>query len=106
MSLSWEATGKTFASSAALAAEAVPAIRIVSSLALEKYILDQYQGRLSDVALRSINSSSIDNVLVLSFTVSIGPGYGPQILVKWSSDQLSRVHNNAVLHCVHYSRIF
>ncbi|KAF2629041.1 multidrug resistance protein-like protein 1 [Macroventuria anomochaeta] len=48
-----EETGKRFASSAALAAEAVSAIRTVSSLALEKYILEQYQERLDGVALRS-----------------------------------------------------
>jgi ATP-binding cassette subfamily B (MDR/TAP) protein 1 len=48
-----EETGKRFASSAALAAEAVSAIRTVSSLALEKYILEQYQERLNGVALRS-----------------------------------------------------
>ena len=51
-----EETGKRFASSAALAAEAVSAIRTVSSLALEKYILDQYQERLDGVALRSIKA--------------------------------------------------
>lgn len=48
-----EETGNRFASSAALAAEAVSAIRTVSSLALEKYILNQYQERLNGVALRS-----------------------------------------------------
>ncbi|KAF2996864.1 hypothetical protein E8E13_004472 [Curvularia kusanoi] len=48
-----EETGKRFASSAALAAEAVSAIRTVSSLALERYILDRYQERLDGVALRS-----------------------------------------------------
>lgn len=48
-----EETGKRFASSAALAAEAVSAIRTVSSLALEKYILNQYEERLSGVALKS-----------------------------------------------------
>lgn len=36
-----------------MAAEAVSAIRTVSSLALEKYILEQYQERLNGVALRS-----------------------------------------------------
>jgi ATP-binding cassette subfamily B (MDR/TAP) protein 1 len=48
-----EDTGKRFSSSAALAAEAVSAIRTVSSLALEKYIIDQYEERLNGVALRS-----------------------------------------------------
>ncbi|KAF3048321.1 hypothetical protein E8E12_011686 [Didymella heteroderae] len=48
-----EDTGKRFSSSAALAAEAVSAIRTVSSLALEKYVLGQYQERLNGVALRS-----------------------------------------------------
>ena len=46
-------TGKRFSSSAALAAEAVSAMRTVSSLALEKYILKQYQERLDGVAQRS-----------------------------------------------------
>lgn len=48
-----EDTGKRFSSSAALAAEAVSAIRTVSSLALEQYILEQYQERLNGVVLRS-----------------------------------------------------
>ncbi|KAH6629576.1 P-loop containing nucleoside triphosphate hydrolase protein [Boeremia exigua] len=51
-----EDTGRRFASSAALAAEAVSAIRTVSSLALENYILAQYQERLNGVALRSIKA--------------------------------------------------
>jgi ATP-binding cassette subfamily B (MDR/TAP) protein 1 len=48
-----EETGKRFASSAALASEAVSAIRTVSSLALEKYILGKYEDRLQGVARRS-----------------------------------------------------
>lgn len=45
-----EATGHRFASSAALASEAVSAIRTVSSLALEKHILSRYEDRLRHVA--------------------------------------------------------
>ncbi|OAL47500.1 multidrug resistance protein-like protein 1 [Pyrenochaeta sp. DS3sAY3a] len=45
-----EATGHRFASSAALASEAVSAIRTVSSLALEKHILGKYEERLRHVA--------------------------------------------------------
>jgi ATP-binding cassette subfamily B (MDR/TAP) protein 1 len=48
-----EATSKRFASSAALASEAVSAIRTVSSLALENYILGKYEARLEGVARRS-----------------------------------------------------
>ncbi|KAH4923122.1 hypothetical protein HBH74_121000 [Parastagonospora nodorum] len=51
-----EDTGKRFASSAALASEAVSAIRTVSSLALERHILDKYQGRLQGVARKSIKA--------------------------------------------------
>ncbi|KAF2650811.1 multidrug resistance protein 1, 2, 3 [Lophiostoma macrostomum CBS 122681] len=47
------ATSKRFSSSAALASEAVSAIRTVSSLALERHILAQYQERLLGVASRS-----------------------------------------------------
>jgi ATP-binding cassette subfamily B (MDR/TAP) protein 1 len=45
-----ELTGKRFASSAALASEAVSAIRTISSLALEKNVLTRYEDRLSRVA--------------------------------------------------------
>jgi ATP-binding cassette subfamily B (MDR/TAP) protein 1 len=48
-----ESTGKRFASSAALASEAVSAIRTVSSLALERHIIDKYQERLQGMARRS-----------------------------------------------------
>lgn len=51
-----EETGKRFASSAALASEAVSAIRTVSSLALERYILEKYTTRLQGVASRSITA--------------------------------------------------
>jgi ATP-binding cassette subfamily B (MDR/TAP) protein 1 len=51
-----EDTGKRFSSSAALASEAVGAIRTVSSLALERYILAKYQDRLQGVALKSIKA--------------------------------------------------
>lgn len=51
-----EDTGKRFASSAALASEAVSAIRTVSSLALERHILNKYQDRLQGVALKSIRA--------------------------------------------------
>jgi ATP-binding cassette subfamily B (MDR/TAP) protein 1 len=51
-----EQTSKKFSNSAALASEAVSAIRTVSSLALERRILRQYQGRLQGVAKRSIKA--------------------------------------------------
>ena len=51
-----EDTGKRFASSAALASEAVSAIRTVSSLVLERNIIDKYQERLQGVAKRSIKA--------------------------------------------------
>lgn len=51
-----EDTGKRFASSAALASEAVSAIRTVSSLALERHIIDKYQRRLQGVARKSIKA--------------------------------------------------
>lgn len=51
-----EETGKRFGSSAALAAEAVSAIRTVSSLALERHILARYENRLQGVARRSMKA--------------------------------------------------
>jgi ATP-binding cassette subfamily B (MDR/TAP) protein 1 len=51
-----EDTGKRFSSSAALASEAVSAIRTVSSLALERHILEKYRNRLQGVALKSIKA--------------------------------------------------
>ncbi|KAI6848552.1 multidrug resistance protein [Hortaea werneckii] len=46
-------TAKRFASSAAVAAEAVGAVRTVASLCLEETVLDQYRERLSIVAAKS-----------------------------------------------------
>jgi ATP-binding cassette subfamily B (MDR/TAP) protein 1 len=51
-----ELTGKRFASSTALATEAVSAIRTVSSLALEKNVLARYDERLSKVAQEGIKA--------------------------------------------------
>ncbi|KAI8941697.1 hypothetical protein NX059_002907 [Plenodomus lindquistii] len=51
-----ELTGKRFANSAALASEAVSAIRTVSSLALERHILNLYQDRLRVVTRSSIKA--------------------------------------------------
>ena len=52
------ATSGRFASSAAVAAEAVSAIRTVSSLTLEGTVLQKYTERLSEVATKSINALS------------------------------------------------
>ena len=65
-----EATSSRFASSASLAAEAVAAIRTVSSLALEKHILHQYQRRLQNVATTSI-TALFTNMMWYSLTQSI-----------------------------------
>ncbi|CAO2653774.1 Nn.00g031850.m01.CDS01 [Neocucurbitaria sp. VM-36] len=51
-----EDTGKRFANSAALASEAVSAIRTVASLALERHILGRYEERLRGVAQKSIKA--------------------------------------------------
>lgn len=51
-----ELNGKRFANSAALALEAVSAIRTVSSLALERHILSTYEDRLQGVAKNSIKA--------------------------------------------------
>ncbi|KAH9870996.1 hypothetical protein J1614_006570 [Plenodomus biglobosus] len=48
--------GKRFASSAALASEAVSAIRTVSSLALERHILSMYETRLQGIARNGFKS--------------------------------------------------
>ncbi|USW57061.1 Putative Type 1 protein exporter [Septoria linicola] len=52
------ATSGRFASSAAVAAEAISAIRTVSSLTLEWTVLQKYTERLSDVAAKSIKALS------------------------------------------------
>lgn len=49
-------TGKRFSRSSALASEAVSAIRTVSSLALERHLLNEYQDRLHGVAKRSMKA--------------------------------------------------
>ncbi|KAK3372106.1 P-loop containing nucleoside triphosphate hydrolase protein [Podospora didyma] len=49
-------TSSRFANSTAVASEAVMAIRTVSSLALERQIIDRYEGRLRDIAKKSIKS--------------------------------------------------
>lgn len=51
-----EQTDKRFSSSVAVASEAVAAIRTVSSLALERYIIEKYQERLTGVERRSLKS--------------------------------------------------
>lgn len=51
-----ESTIKKFAGSAALASEATNSIRTVSSLALERTILREYQGRLANVERESVRS--------------------------------------------------
>jgi ATP-binding cassette subfamily B (MDR/TAP) protein 1 len=49
-------TSKRFSDSAALAAEAVSAIRTVASLALERHMLERYHDRLHDVASKSMKA--------------------------------------------------
>lgn len=51
-----DATAERFASSAALATEAVSAIRTVASLTLEKHILERYHDKLRGVARRSMKA--------------------------------------------------
>lgn len=51
-----ELNGKRFANSAALASEAVSAIRTISSLALERHVLSRYQADLQSVAQNGIKS--------------------------------------------------
>jgi ATP-binding cassette subfamily B (MDR/TAP) protein 1 len=65
-----EDTTKRFASSAAIAAEAVAAIRTVASLVLEKTIYDEYEKRLSAVATRSAKALSV-TMFFYSLTQSI-----------------------------------
>ncbi|KXT10142.1 hypothetical protein AC579_504 [Pseudocercospora musae] len=50
------ATSERFANSAAVAAEAISAIRTVNSLTLERSVLSRYAERLSDVAAKSARS--------------------------------------------------
>ena len=65
-----EDTTKRFASSAAIAAEAVAAIRTVASLVLERTIIDEYEKRLSAVATRSAKALSV-TMFFYSLTQSI-----------------------------------
>ncbi|KAM0541190.1 hypothetical protein ACHAPJ_013354 [Fusarium lateritium] len=51
-----EETGKRFANSSALAGEAVSAIRTVSSLALERQVLERYRHRINGIVQTSIPS--------------------------------------------------
>lgn len=51
-----EDTSKRFSGSAALASEAVSAIRTVSSLAIERHILQKYQDSLAHVAQTSVKT--------------------------------------------------
>lgn len=83
-----EQTGKTFASSAALASEAVSAIRTVSSLALERHIIARYKERLQGVARHSMKSL-FWTMFWYSFTQSIsflamalGFWYGGQLISR------------------------
>ncbi|KAF9729172.1 hypothetical protein PMIN06_000077 [Paraphaeosphaeria minitans] len=83
-----EQTGKRFASSAALASEAVSAIRTVSSLALERHIITRYEERLQGVARHSMKSL-FWTMFWYSFTQSIsflamalGFWYGGQLISR------------------------
>ncbi|KAF2635489.1 P-loop containing nucleoside triphosphate hydrolase protein [Massarina eburnea CBS 473.64] len=83
-----ESTGKRFSSSAALVSESVAAIRTVSSLALERHIIDQYQDRLRGVARRS-TKALIWTMFWYSLTQSIsflamalGFWYGGQLMSR------------------------
>ncbi|EMD59972.1 hypothetical protein COCSADRAFT_346383 [Bipolaris sorokiniana ND90Pr] len=51
-----EDTSKRFSKSAALASEAVSAIRTVSSLAIEQHIIDTYRSRLQGIAKKSMET--------------------------------------------------
>lgn len=63
-------TVERFASSAALAAEAVAAIRTVASLTLERTVAAQYSERLSTVASKSARSL-FSTMLLYSFTQAV-----------------------------------
>lgn len=63
-------TAKRFASSAALAAEAIAAIRTVASLTLESAIVEQYRERLSTVASKSARAL-MTTMLWYAFSQSI-----------------------------------
>ncbi|KAF1976608.1 multidrug resistance protein-like protein 1 [Bimuria novae-zelandiae CBS 107.79] len=83
-----EQTGKRFGSSAALASEAVSAIRTVSSLALERHVLARYEDRLQGVARHSMKSL-IWTMFWYSLTQSIsflamalGFWYGGQLISR------------------------
>jgi ATP-binding cassette subfamily B (MDR/TAP) protein 1 len=86
-----EDTGKRFSSSAALASEAVGAIRTVSSLALERYILAKYQDRLQGVALKSIKAL-VWTMFWYSLTQSIS--FLAMALGFWYVESSSALHQN------------
>jgi ABC-type multidrug transport system fused ATPase/permease subunit len=111
-----EDTGKRFASSAALASEAVSAIRTVSSLALERHILAKYQDKLSGVASKSTKAlvwtmfwySLSQSISFLSMALGFWVRLHIKLLEKvlnvsvWRNlDQQPRVHHIAVFYCIY-----
>tara|TARA_R110002003_G_scaffold42_14_gene3155 strand:+ start:385 stop:1248 length:864 start_codon:yes stop_codon:yes gene_type:complete len=116
-----EDTGKRFASSAALASEAVSAIRTVSSLALERHILDRYRTRLQGVASKSIKAlvwtmfwysltQSISFLaMALGFWYVVPSGMWPatnKVQVRWATDQHWRIYHDPILYRVHWCHLF
>lgn len=117
-----ELTGKRFAGSAALAAEAVSAIRTVSSLALERHILARYEDCLRHIEKHSIKAlvwtmfwyalsqsiSFLAMALVCTSSVALENRKLTCIgfLVRRSPDQYWRVHNNPILHSLYRCYLF
>ena len=83
-----EQTGKRYANSAALASEAVSAMRTVSSLALERHVIKRYEDRLSVVARHSMKSliwTMFWYSLTQSFSflaMALGFWYGGQLISR------------------------
>ncbi|RAH45704.1 ABC transporter ATP-binding protein [Aspergillus brunneoviolaceus CBS 621.78] len=100
-----KSTGDRFAESAALAGEAISAIRTVASLAIEPVILDRYKGILRGIARRSIRGlvwttawlALTQSLSLLSMALSFW--YGGRLLStgEYSSTKLYIVVIGAIL---------
>jgi ATP-binding cassette subfamily B (MDR/TAP) protein 1 len=100
-----EDTAARFASSSALASEAVLAIRTVSSLALERAIVDRYQSMLSGIAKKSIASLGWK---MLFYALSQSISYLAMGLGFWYGGQLVSTgeYTNAQFYIVFVAIIF
>ncbi|KAI5257445.1 multidrug resistance protein [Aureobasidium subglaciale] len=80
-----EATERLFSDSAAVASEAVSAIRTVASLALEQHIIDKYQSQLRNITKRSSKMLLTAN---LFFAIAQAVEFAGMALALWYGGRL------------------